>query len=141
MRIASDALRQIQALCDKDPRYKTQAYLFVLAGLDATLRTLNRHEAGEPAARHVTGQELSRGLRDFAVAEYGPSARMVLEHWGLRSTLDFGHVVYNLISAGLMGKSETDSLSDFENVFDFHEELERKYRFNLDLLRSGSDAE
>lgn len=134
-------MRQIQSLSDRDGRYKVNAYLFALAGLDATLRKLDRRDSPDETARHVTGRELSWGLRDFALSEFGPSAKMVLDHWGIRSTLDFGHIVYNLISVGLMGKNDSDRLEDFDSVFDFSEELERKYRFNLDSLRAGVSSE
>ena len=30
-------------------------------------------------------------------------------------------MVFNLIGAGIFGKTEEDSIEDFKNVFDFHE--------------------
>ena len=36
-----------------------------------------------------------------------------------RSTSDIGDIVYNLIAAGDLEKTESDSRSDFDNVFDF----------------------
>ena len=134
MQVTSDALKQLQLLSEQGGRYRTHAYLFVLTGLDYTLRRLYRHKAREAVERHVTGQELAGGLRDFALSEFGPSARMVLEHWGILTTLDFGHIVYDLISVGLMGKSDSDKLEDFKEAYDFKEEFEAKYRFNVDNL-------
>jgi len=45
----------------------------------------------------------------------------VLSYWGIRSCEDIGHMVFNLIGAGIFGKTEEDSIEDFKNVFDFHE--------------------
>ena len=45
----------------------------------------------------------------------------VLSYWGIRSTEDVGHMVFNLIGAGIFGKTEEDSIEDFKNIFDFHE--------------------
>ena len=45
----------------------------------------------------------------------------VFSYWGIRSTEDIGHMVFNLIGAGIFGKTEEDSIEDFKNVFDFHE--------------------
>jgi uncharacterized repeat protein (TIGR04138 family) len=43
----------------------------------------------------------------------------VLNHWGMRSTADIGDIVYNLIAAGDLEKTPSDSRSDFDDVFDF----------------------
>ena len=43
----------------------------------------------------------------------------MLAHWGIRSTSDIGEIVYNLIAAGDLEKTPSDSRSDFDNVFDF----------------------
>jgi uncharacterized repeat protein (TIGR04138 family) len=32
-----------------------------------------------------------------------------------------GHMVFNLIGAGVFGKTEQDSIEDFKNVYDFEE--------------------
>ena len=45
----------------------------------------------------------------------------VLSYWGIRSCEDVGHMVFNLIGAGIFGKTEEDSIDDFKNVFDFQE--------------------
>ena len=50
-------------------------------------------------------------------------AKVVLNSWGLRTTGDFGEIVYNLIGIGMMKKSKTDRREDFDDVFDFDEEL------------------
>src|SRR5512143_2219986 len=101
--------------------YPAEAYGFVQRGLDFTVRRIHGEaEKGKPVDnRHVSGQQLCVGLRDFAVQQYGLMARSVLKHWNIHSSEDFGHVVFTLVKAGLMQKTSDDCLGDFVNVFDF----------------------
>ena len=105
-------LKKIEEILARESSYKFEAYSFVMAGLHYTVSKLSR-------PRHVTGQELCEGLRDYALEQFGPMARTVLEYWGIRSTVDFGKIVFLLIEAELLKKTEEDSLHDFENVYDF----------------------
>ena len=105
-------LKKIEGILEKETKYKFEAYSFVMAGLHYTVSKLSR-------PRHVTGQELCEGLRDYALEQFGPMARTVLEYWGIRSTVDFGKIVFLLTEAELLKKTEEDSLHDFENVYDF----------------------
>ena len=105
-------LKKIEAILAKEPRYKFEAYSFVMAGLHYTVSKL-------AAPRHVTGRELSEGLRDYALEQFGPMARTVLEHWGIQHTQDFGKIVFALVEAQLLRKTEEDLPADFENVYDF----------------------
>ena len=107
----------VEQICEKDLRYSSDAYHFVQEGLNHTLKSLKR--AGQHAHRHVSGQELLHGLREFALKEYGPMSKAVLNEWGIKTTDDFGQVVFNLVSSGVLGKNETDSPNDFKNVFTF----------------------
>ena len=70
--------------------------------------------------RHVSGQQLCLGLRDFAIERYGLLARRVLEHWNIRRTDDFGRIVYHMIEAGLMTRQDDDQIEDFFGVYDFN---------------------
>jgi uncharacterized repeat protein (TIGR04138 family) len=45
----------------------------------------------------------------------------VFENWGIHSSEDIGNMVFNLIGAGIFGKTEEDSIEDFKNVYDFEE--------------------
>jgi uncharacterized repeat protein (TIGR04138 family) len=76
-------------------------------------------------SRHVTGQQLCLGLRDFAIRRYGMMAPAVLRAWNLRSTDDFGRIVFAMIEHGLMSKTADDSLEDFRSVYDFDEAFGR----------------
>ena len=101
-------------IIQRDDRYAADAYLFVRGGLDHTVRKLE-----EP--RHVSGQELLDGMREYAIQEFGPIARRVLSEWGVNECIDFGHIVFNLVDEGLLGKTEEDSIRDFMDGYDFHE--------------------
>ena len=107
-------LKKIEEAIAKDPTYKFEAYTFVMAGLHSAVSKL-------PQPRHVTGQELCGGLRDYALEQFGPLARTVLDYWGIRRTQDFGKLVFNLIEVELLRKNDEDSLRDFEDVFDFNQ--------------------
>lgn len=76
---------------------------------------------------HVTGQELAWACRDFAMEQFGLTARSVLRFWGLRSTEDIGRIVFDLIDLGLFMKQESDTLDDFGGVFDFSEAFDADY--------------
>jgi len=98
----------------KDGRYMPEAYLFVRDGLDHTVRKLD-------TPRHVSGQELLDGMREYALHEFGPVAKRVLSEWGINECIDFGHIVFNLVGEGLLGKTDEDSIKDFMGGYDFHE--------------------
>jgi len=120
-----DKIRTDIILAGRDSRYPLEAYGFVLGGLD-----FYRTKIGE--RRHVTGQELSRALAEFAAAQFGPMACDVLKRWGIRTTADFGYIVYNMIDIHVMHKQESDSLEDFFNVFDLYGCLQSRDFFIID---------
>lgn len=104
-------------------KYPLDAFLFVQRGLDYTVRSLHGDPKGlsDSSSRHVTGNQLCQGLRDYAMRQYGLMARSVLDRWHIHNCEDFGHIVFALVDAGLMHKTETDSIDDFVGAFDFAE--------------------
>ena len=70
---------------------------------------------------HVTGGELLEAIRRLARERYGVLAREVFESWGVRTTEDFGTIVFLLVEEGLLGKTEEDSIEDFRDVYSFEE--------------------
>ena len=102
----------LERLLESDPRYPEKAYVFLLLALQRVIERL-------PEPRHVTGRELAFGCRDLALGLYGPLARTVLEHWGIRDTGAFGDLVFNLLDIGVLSRTEEDAREDFEGVFDF----------------------
>lgn len=104
----------------RDSRYEIGAYLFLYEALAWTQKHLGRDDATlEAPARHVTGQELLTGIHDYAFELFGPLAPVVFRRWGIRSTLDFGHMVFNLVESELLGKTDSDRREDFADGFDF----------------------
>ena len=102
--------------------YPIEAFNFVREGLSFTMHNVHENvdELSEPD-RHVNGQQLCLGLRDFAIEQYGLLAPIVLQHWSIFRTDDFGRIVFAMIEAGLMSSSNRDSLEDFRAVYDFSE--------------------
>ena len=117
-----DLLLKIQKLEKFYHTHPPEAYSFVLRALDHTMKKL-------PKPRHISGQELLEGIREYALKEFGPMAGMVLKHWNIKNTLGFGQIVFDLIEVGLLRKREEDVLDDFKNGFDFKEAFKRKFEF------------
>lgn len=109
--------------------YPVEAYEFVQRGLSYSASRIHGPDASDPEAqRHVTGQQLSEGLRDFALMQYGLLARMVLSKWNIKSTYDFGRIVFAMVDNGFMRKTDHDNIEDFRNVYDFLAAFETNYR-------------
>src|SRR5438132_14245725 len=121
----------------RDPRYAYEAYEFVFAALTHTQRVLGRRPPELPEGEigpehHVRGPELLEGIRDLALREFGLMARTVFRMWGIDRTADFGEIVFNLIEANLMSKTDEDCRADFAGVYDLDQALVRDYRIVLD---------
>jgi uncharacterized repeat protein (TIGR04138 family) len=110
----------LDGVLEIDKRYSRHAYLFV----QRALHFYREKRGGGENASHIKGPELLIGVRELAVEEYGPMARSVLNGWGLESGEDVGEIVYNLIHAGLMSKTEEDDKDDFAGVMKFDETLD-----------------
>ena len=117
-----EILDKIQKLIDRNYGYKFEAYSFVLAALHYTMMSLS-------TPRHISGQEFCDGLRRYAIDQFGPLARTVLEYWGVKETVDFGKIVFALVEVGLMRKTEEDTLEDFTGVYDFESAFHTKMIF------------
>jgi uncharacterized repeat protein (TIGR04138 family) len=132
------AVAEIRA---KDSRFAAPAYDFVRAGLDATVKKLGRIHAAEKRSRHISGQELCLGLRDHALERYGVMAHTLLTRWGLHRTDDFGAIVFQLVDAGVLGKTEDDSPEDFAGQFRFAESFKEPFEPGIRLRKaSGTPA-
>jgi len=120
--IFDEALAQILA---RDARYHRDAYHFLREALDFT----QRNQPREPRAkiRHVTGQELLDGIRRYALDQFGPMAVTVLEEWGVRRCEDFGDMVFNMVEARLLAKTEQDSRDDFRGGYDFTDAFKKPF--------------
>jgi uncharacterized repeat protein (TIGR04138 family) len=117
-------------LLRRDRRYHRDAYFFVFEALRYAQEQLGlgNPESSEEEERHVTGQQLCEAIRRYAIEQYGLMARSVLNEWGVRSTGDFGEIVFNLIDIGQMKKTHADRREDFDNVFDFDDGLRDSFQ-------------
>jgi uncharacterized repeat protein (TIGR04138 family) len=109
----------LESVVTNDPRFQRDGYIFLRDALDFT--TKQQKKIKGVSVRHVTGPELLDGVRQYALKEFGPMVTTVFDSWGIHSSEDIGHMVFNLIGAGVFGKTEEDSLEDFKNVYDFEE--------------------
>jgi uncharacterized repeat protein (TIGR04138 family) len=99
-----------------------EAFGFVQQGLEFTVNRIHGEDdtdAEPTASRHVSGEQLCHGLRDFAVQQYGLLARTVLSRWNIESCEDFGNIVFAMVNAQILAKTEDDSVAEFCDVFDF----------------------
>lgn len=139
-------------LLERDPRYKFDAYLFVF---DALHYAQTRLDYGKPYAaeefdetgeiddqveHHVSGQELCEAIRQYALEQYGLVAQSVLAEWGVRSTADFGEIVFNLIEIKKMKRTEDDRREDFDDVYDFEQAFRHGFQISLPESGRGSGA-
>jgi len=126
----------VETICAEDKRYDPDAYSFVREGLDQTLKNLKRNEGAGPD-KHVSGPELLEGLRRFTLEEFGPMGRLVLNEWGLHQCRDFGQIVFNLVSHNVLGRSDSDSIDDFKEMYSFEEAFEAPFRPKADKKASA----
>ena len=124
----------VEQLYAQDARYAREAYHFTREALDHTQKMISRENKG--AVRHVTGQELLEGIRQFALQQFGPMAATVFEAWGVTRCSDFGEIVFNMVEVSLLAKTEKDNRDDFQNGYDFIEAFQKPY-----WPRSRSEAE
>ena len=121
---------EVVALIRKeDPRFDRRAYDFVRMGLDHTVKELkkqNTKRTGEKA--HVSGPELLHGLRDYALDQYGPLAKTVLNSWGVTRCSDFGDIVFNLIEYNVFSKTDRDRREDFADIYTFEEAFVKPFQ-------------
>ncbi len=112
----------------KSTPYPLEAFIFVQRGLDFTVKKLHgdAKESPDTADRHVSGAQLCHGLRDFAIHQYGLLARTVLNRWNIHRTECFGEIVFAMVDAGLLRKTDHDTLEDFDGVLDFDQAFGRQ---------------
>jgi len=114
----------IDQVVEKEPKYKEDAYLFVMEALSFTQKKFKR-------PKHVDGDELLDGIRELLLKNFGPMAMSVLKHWGIRQTEDFGQIVFRLIDCSVLSKTENDCLEQFKDGYDFNEAFNQAYRKDL----------
>ena len=118
----------------RDPRYAYEAYEFLFHALHHTQKMLGR-EPPPPAEGEGEGEGERKGRRRrrtngitsaagswfrgcayWRMREFGLMARTVFSQWGIERTDDFGEMVFNLVEAGLMSKTDQDTREDFHGL-------------------------
>jgi uncharacterized repeat protein (TIGR04138 family) len=115
----------VEKIMEHDARFAREAYHFTREALDFTQKLISRESKGN--VRHVTGQELLEGIRQFALQQYGPMTVTVLEEWGVNHCRDFGEIVFNMVESGLLAKTEKDTRNDFQNGYAFTDAFRKPF--------------
>ena len=130
-------------------KFHPDAYRFVFEALQFTQEHLKKTaQHAEDDSAHISGPELLEGVRELGLKKFGMLAKTVFQHWGVKSTNDFGRIVFELIECGEMRKTERDQLTDFFDVYDFDQALIRDYsidtneafRRNMPAVAPATDA-
>lgn len=120
-------------ILEKDPRYKIEAYIFVLEALYYAHTKFK-------VEKHVTGRQLLEGIKELGLKRFGPMTKMVFEYWGVKKTIDFGNIVFNMVNEGILSKTEEDKIEDFEDVYDFEELFVKNYKLDFDDKKRISEC-
>ena len=115
--------KSLEQIAVEDARYSPRGVKFVYEGLGFTANKLT----DEPS--HVTGQTLCKGLKQLALKKWGRLTMMVLTDWNINSTRDFGEIVYLLIKHKWMSAQPTDTIKDFDKVYDFKTTFKDNFKF------------
>jgi uncharacterized repeat protein (TIGR04138 family) len=125
-------------IAKSDRRFAYEAYEFVNEVVTYTQAQLGLlDDEVEPDDRHVNGRELLNGACDLAVQEFGFMAAIVFKHWGICSSDDFGEIIFRLIDAERLTRSESDDLADFRMQQDLLQTLDQAYELDTTAYPAG----
>ncbi|MGA1194706.1 MAG: Minf_1886 family protein [Kiritimatiellia bacterium] len=116
----------VEHLALENPKFDSNVYFFMREALDFTIKMLEKPADG--AARHVTGGELLDGIRKYALQEFGPITKTVLNRWGIERCEDFGEIVFIMVEKGVLGKTDEDRQEDFTGGYDFETAFCKPFR-------------
>lgn len=125
----------VEGICASDGRYAPEAYAFLRDALETTFK--RRKKEGKRVSGHVSANELLEGFRRHALHEFGPMTLTVLEYWGVRGCEDIGRIVFQLIEAKILGKTEDDTIDKFREGFDFEEAFASPFRVDRQALNAN----
>ena len=117
--VAGGPDQMISQLMAAYSNYAMDAYQFVRAGLDRAQK--DRLRRSQVMSVHISGAELLASLCELAIERFGQQAKATLNGWGVYKCEDFGEIVFNMIEAGLLTKTDKDSKADFQGGYDFDE--------------------
>ena len=104
--------QRIEQLSSTTGAFPVEAYLLVF---DALNKCLLAHK--KTRLEPISALELSQAMAEILRDGFGPFASHLLQKWGIRSTNDFGRLVYELVDAGLLALNEGDTIEDFNELF------------------------
>lgn len=131
----------VELICKEDPRFDRKAYAFIRQALDHTVKDLRkRHPERTAKSQHVSGPELLLGIRDFALEQFGPLAKTVLNTWGITRCSDVGDIVFNLIEYNVFSKTDSDRREDFGEVYSFDEAFVKPFAPTRSRRRIASSS-
>lgn len=109
----------LDSLLAADSRYAREAYHFVREVLESSQN--RRRSRGRGSNEQVGARELLERIRVEAIDQFGPMTCAVFENWGVFSCEDFGEIVFNMMSEGIVLRGRRDRREDFRDGFDFAE--------------------
>ena len=115
----------VNSIREQDDRFAKGAYYFVRQALDHTLKHIKEEQSGN--SHHVSGKEFLEGIKEYALDQYGPMTKTLLDAWNIKRCRDFGDIVFHLVDAGVLGKTENDSPEDFAEGYNFTEAFESPF--------------
>jgi uncharacterized repeat protein (TIGR04138 family) len=114
---------ELERVAREDGRFSPQMVAFVY-------ESLGKIAGGKKnKANHVTGRQFCEGLKKLALKKWGRLAMLTLNSGGVRTTRDFGHIVYLLIEHKWMKAQPSDSIEDFNDVYDFQKAFKDDFAF------------
>jgi uncharacterized repeat protein (TIGR04138 family) len=114
---------KLDKIAREDGRYHPRGVRFVYDGLGYTMKNM----LAEP--QHVSGRTLCDGLKELALKRWGRLSLLVLNSWNIKTTRDFGEIVYLMIKHKWMSAQPTDTIEDFDDVYDFQKVFKRRVTF------------
>jgi uncharacterized repeat protein (TIGR04138 family) len=121
--------QSIEEIAREDGRFSIGGISFVYEGLSYTVKKFSEENGEKTGPHHVSGRDLAHGLKDLALERWGRLAKTVLNRWGINTTRDFGEIVYLMIQNQWMSAQPSDSIDDFNDVYDFKTVFEDNFTF------------
>jgi uncharacterized repeat protein (TIGR04138 family) len=128
--------KSIEEIAKLDGRYSLRAFEFVHEGLSRAVKKQYPDESENKGPHHISGRELCTGLAELAAEKWGRMASVVLNQLGVKSTYDFGRIVYLMVEHKWMYARPQDSIDEFKDVYNFEEVFEKNFEFLSQKLTS-----
>ena len=128
--MAEETKKNLEQIAKLDGRYSLGMIKFVHHGLGLTVEQFLGDITEEPQSSHITGRQLCFGLADLGLKNWGRLAKVVLNYGGIKTTRDFGEIVFLLIKYNWMRARHEDSIEDFDDIYDFENVFEKNFKFD-----------